>query len=275
VSSSKRNPLIVIVLAIGLAGTLWYFRGNMSPPAPEPVAAPAEVVRTQPMEMTPPEETVPLHPVVEPDTTELSEAESTPLPPLDDSDGPFLLALIDTFGQDIESLLVRQALIDKVVATADNLTGSHVSEKVRPVGRLPQTFKVEATSDENQFTLHPDNYRRYDAVVALAARADPKKVVAMYRHFYPLFQESYARLGYPDRYFNDRVIEVIDHLLETPAPEEPVLLVQPHVLYQFANPELEGLSSGQKLLIRMGNKHAETIKQVLRNLRALLVQPAR
>jgi hypothetical protein len=45
------------------------------------------------------------------------------------------------------------------------------------------------------------------------------------------------------------------------------------VLYEFADPELEALSSGQKLLLRMGSQHAATIKRVLQGLRALIAQP--
>ena len=61
---------------------------------------------------------------------------------------------------------------------------------------------------------------------------------------------------------------VIDHLLETPLPEGPVELNRPHVLFEFADPELESLSSGQKLLIRMGVENAMRTKQTLEALRA-------
>lgn len=80
------------------------------------------------------------------------------------------------------------------------------------------------------------------------------------------------RLGYPNGYFNDRVVEVIDHLLATPQPDEPVRLVRPHVLYEFADPELEALSSGQKLMLRVGSRHAATIEHVLQDLRSQLVR---
>ena len=101
--------------------------------------------------------------------------------------------------------------------------------------------------------------------------ADLELVAETYRRFYPLFQESYVRLGYPDGYFNDRAVEVIDHLLLTPEPEGPVRLVRPHVLYEFADAELESLSSGQKLLLRMGNENTARIKRVLIEFRALIV----
>jgi hypothetical protein len=48
--------------------------------------------------------------------------------------------------------------------------------------------------------------------------------------------------------------------------------VQPHVLYEFADPDLEGLSAGQKIMVRMGNDNALRMKKVLRALRDRLVE---
>jgi hypothetical protein len=86
--------------------------------------------------------------------------------------------------------------------------------------------------------------------------ADHDELIATYRRFYPLMQEAFAQLGYPDGYFNDRVIAVIDHLLATPEPEEPIRLVQPHV-------------------IRMGPDHAARIRDFLTELRTHIAQPPR
>ena len=82
-----------------------------------------------------------------------------------------------------------------------------------------------------------------------------------------MFQTSYEDLGYPDGYFNDRLIEVIDHLLATPDIDDQTMLVRPHVLYEFADPDLQSRSSGQKLLMRMGSEHRSRIKQTLRDFR--------
>ena len=85
-------------------------------------------------------------------------------------------------------------------------------------------------------------------------------------------QEAYTGLGYPDGYFNDRLIAVIDHLLSTPAPDEPVRLIRPRVYYQYANPQLEALSGGQKLLLRMGSANAAKLRKLLQEIRAELTQ---
>jgi len=63
---------------------------------------------------------------------------------------------------------------------------------------------------------------------------------------------------------------VIDHLLQTPDVTQPVKLVQPSVTYKYADPKLESLSSGQKLLIRMGPQNESAVKAKLRELRDAL-----
>ncbi len=259
--------LILVILGAGLAGALWYFWDDIRPPADEPV-----LMQTAPVDEDARVPGIPIHPIAPLRPSGATDANLVPLPPLDESDSYFQLALTDIFGSDIGRLLVSEALIDKFVATVDNLTRGNVSEKIRPVGRLQGTFGVDATGDNGSIYLSPGNYARYDTLVNLVTRADLEVTAAMYRRFYPLFQESYVRLGYPNAYFNDRVVEVIDHLLETPEPAEPVLLVRPHVLYEYADPDLEELSSGQKLLLRMGGKHAARIKRVLRELRVLVTQ---
>src|SRR5690606_16230750 len=109
---------------------------------------------------------------------------------------------------------------------------------------------------------------RYDAYVSALEAMDAALLAQAYRRYYPLFQQAYVELGYPDRYFNDRVVQIIDHLLATPSVAPPLALEQPKSLYQFADPGPEARSWGRKILIRIGQAHAETVKAKLRELRA-------
>ena len=199
---------IMMLMVFGVVG--WTYRDELlSNPQPEPVVA-------EPVAVEPEPDPGPKHPLPEPRTDETRTRELVPLPPLNDSDAYFLLEIGTTLGPVIESLLVREAVIDRLVTTTDNLPRKHVSEKIRPVGRLAQTFRPDTFDDV--FTLGPANFSRYDDLVVQIAGADVDAIVDLYQRFYPLFQQSYERLGYPDAYFNDRLIDVIDHLLETPAP---------------------------------------------------------
>ena len=124
---------------------------------------------------------------------------------------------------------------------------------------------------EGSVAIAPENAARYAPYVGLVEAIDAKKAVALYVHLYPLFQQAYVDLGYPNGYFNDRLVQVIDNLLATPDVQGPIRLVVPHVLYQYEDPELEGRSSGQKLLLRMGSANAGKVKAKLRELRAAIV----
>ena len=257
--------LIALLVAAAAATLAWFLWDNAAtPPQPATVPQQAPVAETGPAE--------PLHPV-EPLSITPGEGELVELPPLAESDSYFALALVDLFGPDIEPLLADEALIDKTVATVDNLTRGRVAEKIRPLGRLPGNFVVTAAGDTGPFYLSPENYSRYDVLVNMLSGADLDELVATYRRFYPLLQEAFTQLGYPDGYFNDRVVAVIDHLLATPQPAEPIRLLQPHVLYEFADPQLEALSGGQKLLIRMGPDHISRVKAVLTEVRTRIAQP--
>ena len=55
-----------------------------------------------------------------------------------------------------------------------------------------------------------------------------------------------------------------------PEPVGPIELTRPNVLYTFADPTLEALPAGQKLLIRMGPDNAAVIKAKLRELRSIV-----
>ena len=251
---------VILMLLVGGGIAAWYFWDDIFSRPGEPVVVEPDPVAPEP------ETREPLHPI-EPITLTPGEGELVELPPLDESDSYFALALIDLFGPELEALLNDEGLIDKTVASTDNLTRSRVSEKIRPVGRLSENFVASAAGSNGPFYLSPDNYARYDGLVNMLSGADVDAIVETYRRFYPLAQEAYTRLGYPDSYFNDRAIAVIDHLLATPEPEQPVRLVRPHVLYEYADPGLEALSGGQKLLLRMGPDHAARVKAVLSEIR--------
>ena len=264
-SNSDIKLPVFVLLGVGLLILAWLFRDAIWP-ADEPT-----MIEAQPPAEADTGPTGPLYPLAGVDAENGSSADLVPLPALSDSDSYFLLAIIDAFGKDIERLLVNKDLIDKFVATVDNLDRKYVAEKTRPVLPLAGAFTVDADEQSSDIYLSAENYARYDALMTIIAGADLDAVAALYQRFYPLLQESYVSLGYPNGYFNDRVVEVIDHLLATPVPAAPLRLVRPHVLYEFADPQLQALSSGQKLLLRVGSDHAATIKRVLRGLRAKIV----
>ncbi len=201
---------------------------------------------------------------------------TTAAPAPTDPDALAATVLGEVFEGKLGDWLIPEQLVRRLVATVDNLPRDARIEPRRPL-RPPSTpFVVkretlEAATGTERITLAPANFTRYDTMVALLARTDPETAVAGYRRLYPQLQKAYEDLGYPNGYLNDRVVEVIDHLLETPEPSGPLLLEQPKVLYRFADADLESRSAGQKLLLRMGVDHARVVKEKLRAIRALIV----
>jgi hypothetical protein len=124
---------------------------------------------------------------------------------------------------------------------------------------------------DGKTVMSAQNAVRYAPYMALVEHTDPQALVAWYVHAYPLFQAAYQELGYPHGYFNDRLLVVIDDLLATPEPTHPAALQVKKSYYTYIDPALESLSTGQKLLLRMGPANAAGIKARLREIRTRLV----
>jgi len=232
----------------------------------EPTAPPAKPVATVPAARPPvvPAEPAIKHPLAAPEVQE-------PLPSLNESDVPAQNALADLIGKEsVERFVVSKDLVRHIVVTVDNLSTEKVAERLRPAKPVPGAFAVRGS--EEALVLDPANFERYKPLVQLFRSIDTQRLVATYSRYYPLFQDAYANLGHPPQYFNDRLIEVIDHLLATPDLQGPIALAQPGVLYVFADPQLESRSAGQKALIRMGSDNARAVKEKLRELRGALLE---
>lgn len=254
-------PFLVVLIVVGVAGFAYYV--NMQKQAPP---APA-VAETAPTPAAPAaEEPQPSHYPIQEETAS-SAVPSKPLPPLDQSDAEAREELGGVFGeQTLVEIFQIKGLIRRIVATIDNLARDKVSGRLLAVNPVPGRFVIADQSGNR--SINAANYSRYAPYVAVARAVDAKKLVTVYIHLYPLFQQTYAELGYPNGYFNDRLVQVIDNLLAAPSPQLPVRLDQPNVLYVYADPELESLSAGQKMLIRMGPQNAAVVKAKLREIRA-------
>ncbi len=186
----------------------------------------------------------------------------------------------DALRQDLYTLAARQILdslfnmnriIERFVVTVDNLPrakllrSKHRSNQA--VGGQPVVEK-----DGSGLYLSEKNFARYDRFVDLLDHMNSNQIIALYLRYYPLIQQAYENSGYPSDYFNDRLVEVIDHLLEAPDLSGRISLVRPRVLYQYADPELEALSAGQKVLIRIGPDNAVRVRSKLRELRQKLTR---
>lgn len=251
----------IIILGLGLfALTLYYALPKLQP---EPA-----VQRPSPAAARPPASVEPQirYPVAQ-------QPPEKPLPALDASDSTIKNALGELLSDKTLIEFFRlQDFIRCIVATVDNLPRQKLALRLMPVKLAGGKFL--ATGKGGSLAIGADNAARYAPYLRLANAVDTEKLVALYVHFYPLFQQAYQELGYPKGYFNDRLVEVIDHLLTAPEVQAPVKLVQPKVFYLFADPEMEARSAGQKILMRIGNENAARIKAKLRDIRGELTRQA-
>lgn len=263
--------LLAVSGAIVVGLILWRM-GLMPGPGVDPAldfTPPAPAIAT-PEELGEPEIAI-RHPV--------GEAPAHPL-----AAGEVVQALVNLLGKDaVDTFLQADEFPRRFVATVDNLGRPHAPATLWPVHPAPDRFQVG--EDDGRAVIALDNASRYTPLVLLAESVNSGRAVDLYVRLYPLLQRAYEELGFPSSYFNDRLVAVIDLLLATPEPAYPVPLqltevkgpipsLRPWVRYEFADPALESLASGQKMLVRVGPVNQRRLKAKLVEIRAELAARA-
>jgi hypothetical protein len=267
---------LVCVVVVGVV--LWTRQQVPAAPPPRPEPAVAEPAPEPPASAAAASASdIPIQHPIEAPTTETSAA-----PP------DVRESLIQLFGRKaVVSMFQTDEFPRRFVATVDNLTRRHAASRLWPVNPALGRFEVEARGDGT--VVSADNALRYTPFVLLVETVDLDAAVGAYRQLYPQFQQAYEDLGYPRSYFNDRLVQLIDLLLATPTTDaelkvqlppinSPIQPERPWVLYQFDDPALEALTSGQRLLLRMGPVNARRLKSKLAEVRRLIAagdMPAR
>ena len=275
---NKTNLVIIFLLVlIGGLGVAIYFQNQ---PITEQI--PLDVQATLPVEPIkkpivhyPVPETTP-QPVEQPETQEEVKTPSVEPQPTENSakaqinNKNFQTALTSSIdNQTARKLLLMENFIQKFVVTIDNLPNKRLPRAHLPIRAPGGKFLVAGTPEAPQ--ISSKNYQRYDKYISLMELINPDSAVKFYTYFYPLFQTAYEQLGYKNAYFNDRLVYVINHLLEMPNPPDPLLLAQPAVLFTYADPNLENLSSGQKTLLRLGQEQRTKVHKILQSYRDKLI----
>jgi Protein of unknown function (DUF3014) len=187
--------------------------------------------------------------------------------------------------QALSRYVYMDPLARRFVATVDKLGRQPPATSLWLLKPAPGRLKL---ADKQRVAA--SNSRRYAGFLRWFEATDNARLIALYARMYPLLQQTYVELGHPDGYFNDRVIEVIDQLLATPV-QKRALRVKPasaetvaaaalsstptQPRYEFADPALEALSTGQKMMLRIGPTQAARLKIKLRALRAGLIRLGR
>lgn len=263
-----------IALILAICGGLWYWSVQREMKSLEQV----EVVSPGPATAQPRQPAPIQHPVAdiqvsENETETASEPEPPALPPLESSDPEMIAQIQSLVGNDwVRDWVVSEYLVSRAVAAIDSLPSDRVAPLMSPLKPVPGQFKVLGSGDE--VAMSPENAARYEPLVDALVGLDQEQLLNTYVLYYPLFQEAFEAQGYPEAYFNDRLVAVIDLLLATPEPRGVLKLKQNEAVYEFADEDLERLSAGQKMMLRLGYDNQIRVKQWLRGLRELIAGEA-
>ncbi|HEV7413277.1 MAG TPA: DUF3014 domain-containing protein [Casimicrobiaceae bacterium] len=262
--------LVWVVVALVVLAALAYFlwqRNQSNEAIPPNADAPAQVAPPT-ADATPPIS----HPIEQARGAAPPSVEQKPLPALMVSDTTMQNTLADLFGSaTLGRIFYEDTIVHRFVTTVDNLPRKTLPLRYLPV-KPPGGAFVTTGSDE-ALALGADNAARYTPYVRLVDAVDAKTLAGIYVHFYPLMQQDYRALGYPNGYFNDRLVQAIDDLLAAPELTAPPALAQPKGLYVYSDPELESRSAGQKIMMRMGSENSARLKAKLREIRAEITAP--
>lgn len=281
-------PLIVIIILLVIAiGVAWQFTGSkpaatviVEEPAPVPVSAPEPEKEV----ITP--ELVIEEPVVEV-VEEIPLVVEDPLPSLDTSDEWIKIKLPEiTWRKELLTLIIDEDMIRRFVVFTDNFSQGIVAYEHSPFILPSNKFSPEADSvsfkkavqdqdsphgKQNVWQWNKYSSTRFNLYVDLLRSMDSESLVLWYLEMKPLINEAYTELGYEDD-FTNTLQDAITRVLDMELPKSSMELIQPSVMYKYADPQLEALPDSDKLLLRLGKDNLLVMKSVLLELHEKLAQ---
>ena len=259
--AQSRGPwYLLVILVVAIAAGLWWWARTTPKPLTSTTASRPAAGSESPAQAAP--------------ISGLGIGEPDPnAPGLSDLDGyvrPLLSVL--SARPELAALLATDNLVRRFVVSVENVSrGASPASQVRAVApRGP--FKV--TTSGGVTVIDPASYERYDGLVRMVEDLEPEALARLYGRLKPRLEEAYAELGVGGT-FDEVITRAIRHLLDT--PELPASArVQPArgTNYAYADEALEGLSSAQRQLLRLGPERANRVKEHLRRFGTALGIPA-
>ena len=260
---------ILVVLLLLLMGGEDETESQAQAPVMTPkVETPAPVVAPEPV--MDPEPVLEPEPIVEPVPEPMVEPEP-PMPPepahpsMEQSDDWLQAEITDMMmGAPVIKLIAPTDKISNFVVFVDNAAKGNVVNAFSPLKEPDTKFKAKRVEGQSYgYVLDPASYERYTPYADMIANMPLEQSLQMFELLEPLIQQSYQELGYSDDAFEQKLIDTIDLLLETPVVEGEIPLVSPSVVFKFVDPALEQLLPIQKLLLRMGPKNQKKVQAAL------------
>lgn len=279
----KTKSIVILIIVLVVIGAVALYLFDQA--EEQPVATPVAVTESQTEARPPAAEVVeaPEPGIPRNDASEPPVLEELPVPALADSDGYARENLSEVVGEATAiQYFATDGLVARSVATIDAMSSRKVPGNIQVVtgpkgeySALPDPAPARQILDEAgdpipQYQSDPVNAERYRPYVEMLEAVDAAEFATTYERNASLFGHAWRQLGYTDKVFDQRLVEVIDELLATPEVSEPYQLIKPEAYYVFADENLERLTAGQKILLRMGADNAQRVKDKLREIRQAL-----
>ena len=265
-ANNKLGLILGAVIILGGAGALFYFNqqstqldiGQIPPVEPDSEQSVVEVI---------PEADIP-----SPQLQSETPPETPPLPKLDDSD-----ALVRESAKEISQQvnfthwLTTNDLLRRSAAYIDGVSRGTLLSSVFALSAPQGKFTTHQSGED--IWLNAGNYERYDSTVRVITSANMTAVAKLFHTLRPLLTQAFAELGYSPRQMDGLVLQALDNIITTPVVIEPIRLTHESVVYKYADPDLEALSSLQKQLLRTGPENTQRIQHQAKLLRQALLNP--
>lgn len=272
-AGKARLPFVFLLAGVLAAVLAYLFWPSDQAPAPvdPPPLAPLPAPQTPPPASQPPPspaEPAAAPPPADADAEAGADADATstaPLPALRDSDS-FVREQTDALGLP-SAWMAGDDLMRRFAVLLDNAARGELPAR-RPSLLSPRR-KFAVRSEGERFFLDAAGYARYDPYLDQLEGIPPETLVRFFFLLRPLTEQALGELGYGGA-AQDAALAAIDQALATPVVEGEVELVQPKVLFHYADPALEDLGGLQKQVLRMGPRNARRLQAYLTRLRPLL-----
>ncbi|MDU0353316.1 DUF3014 domain-containing protein [Paraglaciecola aquimarina] len=254
-----------IVIAIILAVFFWPNEPEVEP-VPDVIAPTVEPITAEPV--VEPEVLEPVEPEPIPEPVEAPVViEPIPEPePLDTSDGAVKTKLLTLTDYDaFARLIIDESLLQRFVVMTNTLADENISPSHNVLTNPEQSFRVYRQA--NKDWIDPASYKRYTPYVDVLDSIETDSLIELYEEYKPAIKEIFAEISSPNDDFEEKLVEAIDILLDTPEVPVPVEVFTDSVMFKFADERLESLSGPQKQLLRTGPENMRRIKAKLREIK--------
>lgn len=192
------------------------------------------------------------------------------LPPLDESDA-FVRAQTSPVCLPL-AWMAADNLVRRAAVLIENASRGELPPKRG--GLLPALDAFPVRQEGERFFMDESGYPRFDAYLDQLEAIDPERLAGCIRLLDPLLDQALNELGHSDGP-QAGIVAVFDRILAVPEPIEgaDVELVQPKVLFRYADSRLESLSGLQKQVLRMGPENTRRLKAYVTRLQPLLADP--